>query len=225
MFGTFGLLRRTLRASQWRRVHRDVERRQPVLEDARDVALLHVRERREVAVGERQPVVVVANVERLAEALRQSLDEAELAAVGAAPNARRLEHDAPRLALRSFDFEDDLLAIGLPRLDRDFIVGGEKLPIEEVGNRAAIDAQNLRPRDNSKLRGDAIWLDPGDSYHNQINLEGWGPKSKQYNELRGSNWKIPEPRQPRASEFELSRLNCSLPVLVRQGDESPDSRQ
>ena len=52
-----------------RGVHRDVERRQPVLEDARDVALLEVRQRREVPVGEREPVVVVANVERLAEAL------------------------------------------------------------------------------------------------------------------------------------------------------------
>src|SRR4051794_30717702 len=80
----------------WRRMDRDVERRQAILEDSRDVAVLHVGERREVAVREGQPVVVVANVERLAQAGRQALDEAELAAVGAAPNRRRLELDAKR---------------------------------------------------------------------------------------------------------------------------------
>src|SRR4051812_23536659 len=73
------------------RVHGDVEGRQAILEDARDVALFHVRQRREVAVGERQPVVVVANVQRLPEALGESFDEAELAAVSASANGRRLE--------------------------------------------------------------------------------------------------------------------------------------
>ena len=82
-----------------RRVHGDVERRQPVLEDARDVAILEVGERREVPVREREAVVVVANVERLPEALGQPLDEAELAAISAAADRGRLELDAHALRL------------------------------------------------------------------------------------------------------------------------------
>jgi hypothetical protein len=37
-------------------------------------------------------------------------------------------------------------------------------------------------------------LDPGDSYHNQINLEGTARKSKQYNELRRPDVNLCEPR-------------------------------
>jgi hypothetical protein len=48
-----------------RGVHGDVQRRQPILEDPRDVALLHVGECGEVAVGEGEAVIVVAHVERL----------------------------------------------------------------------------------------------------------------------------------------------------------------
>src|SRR6185369_28210 len=82
-----------------RGVHRHVEGRQAVFEDPLDVALLHVRERGEVAVGERETVIVVTHVQRLAKALREPLDEAELAAIRAAPNRGRLELDAERFAL------------------------------------------------------------------------------------------------------------------------------
>jgi hypothetical protein len=54
-----------------RGVDRDVQGRKAVLEDPRDVALLHVGERREVAVGEGEAVVVVADVQRLPQPLRQ----------------------------------------------------------------------------------------------------------------------------------------------------------
>ena len=138
-----------------RRVHRDVERRQPVLEDARDVALLHVRERREVAVGERQPIVVVANVERLAQALRQPLDEAELAAVRAAANRGRLELDAQRLAFRPLDLVDDRFAVGQRGFDDELVVGGQKFPVEEVGELAPVDRQQLGARHDSQLLRDA----------------------------------------------------------------------
>ena len=92
-----------------RGVHRDVQRRQPVLENPRDVALLDVRQRREVAVGEGQTIVVVAHVERLAQALGQPFDEAELAAIGAAANGRRLELHAHRFAFGALDLVDDRL--------------------------------------------------------------------------------------------------------------------
>ena len=133
----------------------DVEGREPVLEDPRDVALLDVGERGEVAVGERQPVIVVAHVQRLPESLREALDEAELALVGAAPHGGRLELDAERFTFGALDLVDDLLALGRPRLDDELVVGREELPIEEVGERAAVHRQELRPGDDAHLVADA----------------------------------------------------------------------
>src|SRR5215207_10626444 len=138
-----------------RGVHGDVERREPVLENPRDVALLHVGERREVAVGEREPVVVVADVERLTQPLRKALDEAELALVRAAANHRRLELDAERLAFGPLDVVHDLLAAGELRLDDELVVRGEKFPVEEIGETAAVHRQELRPGDDADLVADA----------------------------------------------------------------------
>ena len=137
MFGTRGLLSRTLRASH------GVACTDTYSGDSRysrircDVALLHVRERREVSVGERQAVVVVADVEGLPKPFRQTFDEAELAAIRAAPDRRRLELDAERLAFRALDLVDDVLAVGKLRLDEKLVVSGQKLPVEEVGESRA----------------------------------------------------------------------------------------
>src|SRR6185369_7412595 len=49
----------------WRGVHGDIERRQPIFENPLEIALFQVREGREIPVGEGEPVVVVANVQRL----------------------------------------------------------------------------------------------------------------------------------------------------------------
>ena len=70
-----------------RRMHRDVDRREPLLFEPLPVVLGEVRERDEVAVEEAQPVVVVFHVERLPHALRVALEEAEEAAVVADPDA------------------------------------------------------------------------------------------------------------------------------------------
>ena len=53
-----------------RRVDGDVKRREPVLENALEVALLEVRQGREVPIGERQTVVVVAHIEILPKTFR-----------------------------------------------------------------------------------------------------------------------------------------------------------
>ena len=79
------------------RVHRHVERRQPLLDDTRELRFLQIGERDVVAVQERQPEVVVLDVEALAHPLRQLVDEAEHALVGAGGDLRcagRLELDA-----------------------------------------------------------------------------------------------------------------------------------
>src|SRR5688572_10571692 len=98
-------------------MNRDVEGREAILEDSRDVALLHIGERGEIAVRERQPVIVVADVEVSAKPGRKAFDEAELASIGASSNRWRLESDTELLALRALDLVDDFVAVGLPRLD------------------------------------------------------------------------------------------------------------
>ncbi len=76
-----------------RRMHRDIERRESILEYALDVALFHIRESREVPVRERESIIVVPNIERLAKACRQALDETELAPIRAPPYSWWLERD------------------------------------------------------------------------------------------------------------------------------------
>ena len=140
-------------------VHRDVERRQPVRDDPLDVVRLEIGERREIAVAEREPVVVVADVQRLAKAGRIPLDEAEVAAVGAAADAGRLEREPHRLVQRPLDVELDLLAVGLADVEQKLLVGGEELPVQEILQLAAVDAHQLGAGSKTELCGDGIRLD------------------------------------------------------------------
>src|SRR5258705_4160286 len=151
-------------------VDRVVQGREQVLENPRDVALLHVGEGREVPVGERESVVVVAHVERLPEPLRESLDEAELALVGAATDRRRLELDAERLSLRALELVDDLLSVRQPSFDDQLVLGGEKLPVEKVREGAAIHRQELRPGDDTHLVADATRQNSTDANHESPGL-------------------------------------------------------
>ena len=82
-------------------VDADVQRRQPLGHHPLEVGLGEAGEGRVVPVEERQPVVVVLHVERSAQALRQLIDEAELAVVVAGADLveqRRIDLDAERLA-------------------------------------------------------------------------------------------------------------------------------
>ena len=88
-----------------------VERRQPLGHDPLEVGLGEAGQRREVAVQEAQPVVVVLEVEAPAHPLRQLVDEAELAVVVARADPvehRALHLDAERLAVALRDVDDQL---------------------------------------------------------------------------------------------------------------------
>jgi hypothetical protein len=78
-------------------VNRHVQGREPVLDDALDVVLLQVGEGSKVAVTERKPVVVIADVKHIAQSAGQPVNEAEITAIGAAPDSRRFERDPERL--------------------------------------------------------------------------------------------------------------------------------
>ena len=144
---------------------RHVERRQPVFDDPLDVVRLEVGERGEVAVAEGEPVVVVPNVEHVAKAVGQAVHEAEVTAVGAAPDPGRLEADADRLAQGSLDVELDLLAVGLAHVQEELLLGGEELPVEEVFQLPSIDREELRAFLETQLGGDRIGMDGGDFEH------------------------------------------------------------
>ncbi len=148
-----------------RRVHRDVERREPVLDDAIEVPLLEVRERGEIPVGERETVVVIPDVERLAQPFRKSLDEAELAAVGAAPHGGGLQLHAEALPFGAFDLVDDRLAVGEADRDLEFIVGGQELPVEKIIDVAPVDGEDLRSGHDLEFVSNAIGSDACDADH------------------------------------------------------------
>ena len=105
-------------------MYRHVEGREPVFDDALLVTRLEIGERGEVAVLKGEPVVVVADVENLAQALRQPVDEAEITAIGAAADSWWLDRDAERLGQRALDLEFDLTAVGAANLERELLLGG-----------------------------------------------------------------------------------------------------
>ena len=137
---------------------RDIQRRQPVFDDALHVVGLQVGQRGEVAVAEREPVVVVPDVEDVTQAVGQPIHEAEVAAVGAAPNPRRLELYPDRLPQGTLDVELDLLAIGLTHVKQELFLGGEELPVEEILQLAAIDREKLRTFLEPQLGRDRIGM-------------------------------------------------------------------
>ena len=146
-------------------MHRDVERRQPVLDDALDVPGLEIREGCEVAVAEREPVVVVPDVEDVAQAVGQTVHEAEVAAVGAAADAGRLQRHAERLAQRALDLELDLLAAGLAHVQEELLLRRQELPVEEVLQLAPVDREQLGAHGEPQLLGDRLRLHPRHANH------------------------------------------------------------
>src|SRR5262249_46242599 len=113
-------------------VDRDIQRREPVLDDPLNVLRLEVGEGGKIAILEREPVIVVPDVEHLPEPFGKAVDEAEIAAVGAAADSGRLHRYPEGLAQGPFDVEFDLGTIGLANLEDELLFRGEKLPIEKV---------------------------------------------------------------------------------------------
>ena len=72
-------------------VDRHVQGREPELDDPLDILRLEIGECGEVAVAEREPVVVVPDVQHVTQPVGQPIDEAEVTAVSAAPDPGRLE--------------------------------------------------------------------------------------------------------------------------------------
>ena len=154
-------------------VHAHVERAELLGEHTLEVGLGEAGQRREVAVEERQAVVVVLEVEALPHALGQLVDEAERAVVVARAHAvehRALELEAERgagvllddhelLEAAAEHFELDARLVGLDlvaddvahglTVEREQLVAGEKPG--GVGRRAGRDRHHTGGRHRSSL--------------------------------------------------------------------------
>ena len=129
------------------RVDGDEQRAEPLGEDALGVELGEAGQRGEVPVEERQPVVVVLEVQAASHPLGQLVDEAERAVVVAGADAvedGRGDLDAEGLARRLVDpDEPGQRRAGAP--DQDAEVGrvAEALEIDDVARLVPVDAQEL----------------------------------------------------------------------------------
>src|SRR3989442_478220 len=135
-------------------VHGDIERRQPICDDPLQVPRLEVGQRRKVAVPERQPVIVVPDVQRRPQTLGVAVHEAEVAVVGAATDPRCFQRDAEGEPLRSHDVVLDAVAVGQRGGQHEALVRGQELPIQEVLERATVDRVQLHSRDEPEFRAE-----------------------------------------------------------------------
>ena len=126
-----------------RGVHGDVERREPLRLDARELVLLEIGQGDVVAVEKRQAEVVVLHVEALPHPARELVDEAEHALVGAGVDlarARRFELEAevgPRAA-------KERAPPPAPALhgESQLLVPGVEVKIDDVAEGFAIDGHD-----------------------------------------------------------------------------------
>jgi hypothetical protein len=140
------------------RVDRDVQWRQPVLQNPLHVPRLQVGECREVPVAEGEAVVVVPDVQRLPQPLRKAVHEAEVTPVGAAPDARRVELDPQGGVVRPLHVVLDGLPLRGAGQQHEALLGREELPIEEVRQLAPVDGEQLEAGGDPELGPDGIGM-------------------------------------------------------------------
>jgi hypothetical protein len=131
-------------APRLRCVDAHVERGQPLLHHALQVGLGETGERGEVPVEEAQPVVVVLRVQAAAHALRQLVDEAELAVVVTGVDA--VEHGARHgraegLPCTALDLDVDGHPSAVHR-ERHGVLLHEALPLDDVPRRDAVHGEH-----------------------------------------------------------------------------------
>ena len=135
-------------------VDADVQRRQPLGDDSLEVGLGEAGERREVPVEERQPVVVVLQVERSPQARRQLVDEAELAVVVAGADLveqRRVDLDAERLARLLVHVERQRLVLAADP-HRHLGLVDQQVVVDDVAGLLTVELDQLVARFDTRAR-------------------------------------------------------------------------
>jgi riboflavin biosynthesis pyrimidine reductase len=127
------------------RVDADVQGAEALGHDALQVRFGEPREGREVAVQERQAVVVVLHREARSHARRQLVDEAERAVVVAGPHAveDRAREPEPEGLTRRLAHDDVALEPAPADLELDARLVRQELVADDVAHRLAVDAQQL----------------------------------------------------------------------------------
>jgi len=132
------------------RVHGDVERRQPVLDDAVQVPLLEVGQGREVSVAEREAVIVVPDVEGLPHpcGLPSTKQKSQWLA------QRRIRGGSSVTPIGSPSGRSTSYSIsspeGKPGSQHKVLVRGQELPVEKVLEVPAADREQLGPGTSSR---------------------------------------------------------------------------
>jgi hypothetical protein len=132
-----------------------VERGQLLGHHALEVGLGEAGEGREVPVEERQPIVVVLEVEAAAQPRRELVDEAELAVVVARAHPveqRRVDLDPERLAGPLLDL-DQRVEPAAPQLEGQGRLVDEHPPLDQVARDRAVDREDLVALDDAGARG------------------------------------------------------------------------
>lgn len=139
-------------------VDRDVERAEALLNDASKVQFSEAGQRREVSVEEREAVVVVLEVQRLAHPRGKLIDETELAMVVAGLDPiedRRRESDAQGLTGDLVETNGPVPAFST---DRDFGVRvvDELLVLDHVGRDDPVHGDEFITNRQPRLSGRAV---------------------------------------------------------------------
>ena len=124
------------------RVDADVQRREAFGDDTLEVGFGEAGQGREVAVQEREAVVVVLEVQAAAQPLRQLVDEAELTVVvaGADPIEHRARHLGPERLTGSFLHLDRQLQTAAQDVEGDLRVVGGEAPFDDVAGHGAVQS-------------------------------------------------------------------------------------
>jgi hypothetical protein len=142
-------------------VHRDVEGREPLVEDPLEVGVGEVREGDEVPVHEREDVVVILDEELAAHALRVLVDEAEDAVVVAALRLPRLELRPERDAVLADALDHPLHAVHAADQDLQLLLGDLRPEVDLVMELHAVDLEEALAGNEAEPLGESAGLDLG----------------------------------------------------------------
>ena len=145
------------------RVDGDVEGGEMLLDDALEGRLVEIGEGDVVAVEERQPEVVILDVEAPPHPLRQLVDEAKHALVGAGrnlPSPGRLELDA-EIGTAALEGERQRGAVPLHR-ERERLLARVKAEVDRVPKPVAVDREDPIAAGETGPRGRGARTDAGD---------------------------------------------------------------
>jgi len=121
-------------------VHRDVQRRQALADDALEAAAAEAGQRDVVAVEEAEAVVLVLHVDRLAHPLGILVDEAEDAVAGARLELHRREAVGHGLDVARIEMHGQRLTVGTQQAEGGrALFGGVVVEVEDVLEGAAVD--------------------------------------------------------------------------------------